>query len=299
MVARRQYLRLGNRGCKRRRRRSIASPVWAILAAAVWCVFPALAEDAREIVRKSVELDQANWLRMADYTWTARERERHFDSRHQVTSNHEEGWETLILDGEPYRRLIERDNKPLPADQQRNEKEKLDKAVARLDRETPEQKQMRLDSYQKERRRQRKFLLEIADAFDFRMGPDETINGQPVWVISGVPKPGYQAHSRQGRALLKIRGKIWIEKAGYQWVRIDAQTTATISFGLFLARLNPGASMMFEQTRVNNEVWLPRREYLRGTGRIGLLKRLEEDDEITWSNYRKFQVNSRIVPAEP
>lgn len=29
------------------------------------------AQDAGEIVRKPVELDQANWLRMRDYTWIA------------------------------------------------------------------------------------------------------------------------------------------------------------------------------------------------------------------------------------
>ena len=117
-----------------------------------------------------------------------------------------------------------------------------------------------------------------------------------MWVISGTPKAAYHARSRDGRALLKIRGKMWIEKAGYQWVRLEAQTTATISFGLFLARLNPGAQLVFEQQRVNEEVWLPKREFVSGSGRIGLLKRLAADEEITWSNYRKFRVESRIVP---
>jgi hypothetical protein len=41
---------------------------------------------------------------------------------------------------------------------------------------------------------------------------------------------------------------------------------------------------------------LPKREWLRGSGRIGLLKRVAEDQEITWSHYRKFQVDSKIVP---
>ena len=299
MVARRKRFRAENHDRNRRRLPPVAIHMWAVLLLAVWCAFPALAQDAREIVRKSVELDQVNWLRRADYTWITRERERHFDSRQRVTSNHEEGWETLMLDGEPYRRPIERDDKPLPADQQRKEQEKLDRAVARLDRQTPEQKRRRLEAYQNERRRQRKFLLEIPDAYDFRMEPDQTINGQPVWVISGTPKPGYHPRSRDAGALLKIRAKIWIEKAGYQWVRLEAQTTATISFGWFLARLDPGARLVFEQTRVNDEVWLPRRQYVRGSGRIALFKRLEEDDEITWSDYRKFEVNSRIVPASP
>ena len=244
-----------------------------ILALAACGAVSAFSQEAREIVRKSVELDQANWLRMADYTWFAHSRERHFDSRNRVASEHEEGWETIILGGEPYRRTLERDNQPLPAEQQR-----------------------RLAEYDNQRRREREFLLEVPDAFDFRLDGDETVDGQNVWMISGVPKPEYHAKTRDGRALLKIRGKLWIEKAGYQWVRLEAQTTATISFGLFLARLNPGASLVFEQTRVNNEVWLPKREWLRGSGRIGLLKRVAEDQEITWSHYRKFQVDSKIVP---
>jgi hypothetical protein len=258
--------------------------------------FPLFSQDAREIVRKSVELDQINWLRMANYTWIARSRERHFDSQHRVTSDHEEGWETLILGGAPYRRMLERDGKPLPAEQQRQEQDKLDKTVARLEKETPEQKQHRLDAYEKQRRRDREFLQEIPDVYDLHLESGQRIEGRDVWVISGVPKPGYHARSRDAKALLKIRGKIWIEKAGYQWVRLEAQTTATISFGLFLARLNPGAMLLLEQELVNNELWLPKREFVSGSGRIGLLKRLAEDDEITWSNYRKFQVESKIVP---
>jgi hypothetical protein len=266
---------------------------------ALGCVLAAFGQDAREIVRKSVEVDQSNWLRMADYTWIARSRERHFDSQNHVTSAHEEGWETLVLDGEPYRRMLERDDRPLPADQLQKEQAKLDKAVARLQSESAQQKQGRLAEYEKERRGERAFLLEIPDAYDFRLEGDQKLDGQDVWVISGEPKPGYHARSRDGRALLKIRGKMWIEKAGYQWVRLEAQTTATISFGLFLARLNPGAQLEFEQTRVNEEVWLPKREYVKGSGRIGLVKRIALDNEVTWNNYRKFRVESKVVPVGP
>jgi len=131
------------------------------------------------------------------------------------------------------------------------------------------------------------------------MEGDQTVAGQPVWVISGTPKPGYHARSREGAAMLKIRGKIWIEKAGYQWVRLEGETTGTISFRWFLARLNPGAKLVLEQSRINDEVWLPRRLFVSGSGRLGLVKRIAEDDEITWSNYRKFRVESKVVAAGP
>ena len=65
------------------------------------------AQDAREIVRKSVELDQANWLRMKDYTWIAHETERDLDSKGAVKSEKTKAWETLVLYGQPHRRMLD------------------------------------------------------------------------------------------------------------------------------------------------------------------------------------------------
>ena len=205
----------------------------------------------------------------------------------------------LVLDGLPFSRTLDRDGKPLPAAEQKKQQQKLDKETAKLQSLTPEEKQRRAAEFEKSRRRERAFLLEIPDAFDFHLDGSELVDGQDVWVISGVPKPGYRARSSEGAALSKIRGRMWIEKAGYQWVRIEAETTATISFGLFLARMNPGAKLVLEQTRVNDELWLPKRLYMVGKGRIALVKRIAEDEEITWSDYKKFQVESRIVPRIP
>jgi len=35
---------------------------------------------------------------------------------------------------------------------------------------------------------------------------------------------------------------------------------------------------------------------MKGAGRLGLIKRIAMDEEITWSDYRKFQVTSKVVP---
>jgi hypothetical protein len=265
-----------------------------LVLAAITC-----AQDAREIVRKSVELDQVNWLRMKDYTWIARSDERHFDSHGKITSEEKLEWETVLLEGRPYRRMLERNGKPLPPDQARKEEEKMDKSAARLEHETPEQRQHRLEQYEKERQKERAFLREVSDAYDFRLEGEARVDGQDTWVISGTPRPGFVAKSRDAKVLPKIRGKLWVDKTTYQWVRLDAETTDTISFGLFLAWLNPGAKLNFEQMRVNDEVWLPRRMFVKGNGRIGVLKRIALDQEITWNNYRKFHVESKLVGAAP
>jgi len=267
-------------------------------AMAVISAAPLCAEDAREIVRKSVELDQANWLRMKDYTWIAHETERNLDSKGAVKSEKKETWETLVLYGQPHRRMLERDGNTLPADEERKEQAKLDKLAVKLERETPEQRQRRMAEYEARRQKDRDFLREVTDLYDFHLEGDQQVDGHAAWVISATPKPGYQPKRGDAKPLLKIRGKIWIDKAEYQWVRLEAETMDTISYGLFIARLNPGAKLVFEQTRVNDEIWLPKRESVSGSGRLGLLKKISMQQELVWSNYRKFQVESKVVATQ-
>ena len=257
-----------------------------------------LGQDPREIVRKSVELDQADWARMKDYTWIARETERSLDSRGHVKSEKTDEWETVVLYGEPHRRMLQRDGKLLSAEDQRKEQQKLDKAVAKLERESPEQRARRVSEYEKQRQKDREFLREVPDLFDFKLLGDQKIDGHDVWVISATPKPGYRPKRSDAKPLLKVQAKMWIDKAEYQWVRLEAETTATISFGLFIMRLDPGARLVFEQTRVNDEVWLPKRELISGAGRIGLVKKLAGEQEVIWNNYRKFQVDSKVVATQ-
>jgi hypothetical protein len=251
------------------------------------------------LVRRSISQDQLDWVRMKDYTWQAHSTEKHLDTHGKVESTKRETWETLILDGQPYRRTLERDGKPLGPEEQRAEQKKLDRETRRLSSETPAERQRRLEDAEKRRRREFAFLSEIPELFDLRLEADSTVDGRPVWVVSGAPRPGAKAKSGDAKMLLKLRGRMWIDKATYQWARVEAETTDTISWGLFLARLSPGAKMTFEQTEVNSELWLPKRLLLTGSGRIGLIKRLSQDEEIEWSNYQKFSVDSKIVTDAP
>jgi hypothetical protein len=235
---------------------------------------------------------------MKDYTWIARQTDRLRDSSGQVKSEKTEEWETVVIYGEPHHRMLERDGKPLSAADQRKEQEKLDRAVAKRANETPQQRTHREAEFEKEREKDREFLREVPDLFDFKLLGDEKIDGHDVWVISAEPKPGARPKSGDAKPLLKVRAKVWIDKAEYQWVRLEAQTTATISFGLFIARLAPGARLEFEQTRVNDEVWLPKRELVEGAARLGLVKKLAGEEETTWNNYRKFQVDSKVVATQ-
>jgi hypothetical protein len=267
-------------------------PVALFAAAVAW------PQDAREIVRRSIAEDQLDWVRMKDYTWRAQSLEKHLDPHGKVQSEKRETWETLILDGEPYRRTLEKDGRPLSPQEQGKEQKKLDDAARKLTSQSPAERQRRLEEAEKRRRHEFEFLSEIPELFDLKLEGEATVGGRPVWIVSGAPRPGAKPRSSDAKVLLKIRGRMWIDQATYQWVKVEAQTTAVISWGLFLARLNPGASLAFEQAQVG-DLWFPKRLVMSGSGRVGLIKRLSQEEEVDWSDYKKFSVDSKVLTEAP
>src|SRR4051812_32224136 len=211
------------------------------------------APDPLEIVRRSVDRDWTDFESRKNYTYQERSEFRQYARAGGATKVRSETNEILILGGRPYERLIERDDKPLSAREEHRQQAKLDRELAKRQHESAAEHAR----YQKERTEERAFIREIPDAFTFRLLKTDTVSNQPAWVIEARPKPAYRAVHSQAKDFAKVRATIWIEQATYHWVKVDADVLSTISVGFGLLRVAPGSSMRFEQTRVNDEIWLP------------------------------------------
>lgn len=268
----------------------------ALLAAS----FPSLAagEAAREIIRRSAVLDERNLRLARNYTFTQRLLNRVLDGEGREKCSSSKTYDITFLFGVPYRRLIAENDRPLSPAREKQEQEKLAKVFARRQHESEAQRKMRLAEYRKNRERAWAFLREVPDAFEFRLLGEEPVEGRPAYVIEATPLPGYRPRTPDARVFAKLRGKLWIDKAELQWVKGEAETIDAISFGLFLVRLGRGSRLEFEQMKVNDEVWMPRRIWYEGSGRLALLKTLRAGGEITYDKYRKFQSDSELaIPA--
>ena len=253
------------------------------------------APDPAGIVRQSLERDRRNFELLKNYTYTETNEDREYDKAGHLKKTESETYEVLVLGGREYGKLIARNGKPLSDNDARKVQEKLDRELKRRENETPQEK-ARLE---KERQKQREFANELPAAFDFRLIGEETVSGRPVWVISGEPKPGYRARDPLAKVVTKMRGKIWIDKTELQWVRVEAESIGSISFGLGLVRIGPGSVVRFEQTRVNDEVWLPSSGNIKVNARLALLKGLHEEVDFRFQDYKKFQAQSQFsVEAE-
>jgi len=251
----------------------------------------AAAQDANEIIRRATDRDFTNFETRKNYTYQERTEVREYNTQGKLTKTDVQTVEILILEGQPYEKLIARNDKPLSEKDAKKEERKMDGEVDKRKHQTSKEK-ARLD---KERMEEKKYLREFTEAFDFKVIGEEPVSGKPAWVISVNPKPGYRPKESDAKVFTKLRGKVWIDKAEYHWVKAQGEAIDTLSFGFFLFRVAPGATVSFEQTSVNGEVWLPSHISVRAEARIAILKKMRAEIDITYREYKKFQADSKIV----
>lgn len=232
-----------------------------------------------------------------NYTCRQREVQKHLDSHGQVKSIEIKTWDITVLYGEPYSRLIEKNDRPLSTEDEKKEQEKIDKFISKRKNESEEEQRKRQAKQKKEREEDRAFLRDVANAYDFRIIGEEPVDGRDAWVLEATPRKDFHPTQPHADILPRLKGKLWIDKQDYNWVKAEAEAIGTISFGLFLARVHKGSHFSFEQLRLNNEVWLLRRFYLNASARLLLFKNEGLEQEDVFSNYKKFSSATRILPG--
>jgi len=287
--------RPGKRNSDRAER--VDSSMRMAIALVVATVAAAQTPDAHELVRRSVTAGEENWKVARNFTFLERTEGRQMDAAGHVKSKEVKTYDITLLEGSPYRRLVERDDHPLAAEEEKKEQDKLNKSIAERMKESPAERQRRIADYERRRKREQETMHEVEDAFDFKIAGEERVDGRAAWILDAAPRRGYRPRSRDAKILPHVRGRLWIDQQTYHWVKLDAEVIDPVTWGLFLVRLDKGAHIRMDATRVNDEVWLPRWISIAASARIGIFKQLRVQEETTYRNFRKFQAESRMVES--
>ncbi|MGA9039905.1 MAG: hypothetical protein WB421_05165 [Terriglobales bacterium] len=259
---------------------------------------PALSNDQlRDLIRQAAEKDIENNKKQRDYTYVEREEERKLNGKGELQSTETKTFDVMMLYGEQVRRIVSKDDQPLSEKDAAREEEKIQKVIDKRKNESDDDRKKRLEKEEKEREDDRKFVSEVADAYNFRLVSVEPFNGRDAYVIDADPLPGYQPKLKDAKMLPDFRFRVWIDKAESQWVKLDIECIETASFGWILARVHKGSNIVIELTRVNEDVWLPKHVALKLDARIALFKGLNIDEDAAYRDYKKFRTDVRIVPA--
>jgi len=249
------------------------------------------------LIRKAADNDMENDKKLRNYTYVERDEQHKLDGKGEVKSTEIKTYDVMEIYGEQVQKLIAKDDKPLSEKDAQKEDEKIQKLIDKRKDESAEDRKKRLEKEEKSREEDRQFVREVADAYNYKFVGVETIDGRENYVIDGEPKPGYEPHLKQAKILPKFRYRAWIDKDETQWKKVDIECIDTVSWGWFVARVHKGSRIVIEQTRVNDEVWLPQHTSMKLDARIALLKEFNIDLDMGYRDYKKFRTETKIIPG--
>src|SRR5581483_1652497 len=131
----------------------------------------------------------------------------------------------------PYRRLIGLNNEPLSPAQASVEEAKLQREIGRRRNESPSDRKRRLAKYQEQRSDEHLLMQQMATAFTFRQLGDDEVAGVPCYRLAATPRPDYVPPVEKARVLKGMRGTMWIDKAEFHWVKVEAEVIQPVTFG--------------------------------------------------------------------
>ena len=251
------------------------------------------ADDARAIVEKSLAAEDRSDKVAIDYTYKARDVTKELDGRGNVKTSRTTVSEVVYLGGKLVRHVIEKDGKPLAGDELKKEQAKFDRAVDEASKLTDADKQRRRREELDKRRKNFEQRKVVPQAFDLSLLREDKVAGRPAWVIHATPRQDF--HGKYANIMRNMEGDIWIDKADYRWAKITAHALDSFSLGLVLARIGKDTEINFELALINGEVWLPKHVSVHADARIAIFKKVNVEQEIFFSDYRKYTSDSRIV----
>ncbi len=211
------------------------------------------APNSNEIVRKSVDAMKFNWAEAPKYSFL----ERDVETKRRSTSQ-PKTYRVLMIDGSPYNLVTALNDQPLPQEEQAAEERKLQKEIEKRHKESDRDRQRRIAKYQRENERDHFLLQEMVQAFEFHMAGEAQVEGHACWVLDAEPRAAYEPANHEGRVLKGMKGRLWIDKASNQWVKVHAEVVKPVSFYGFLAKVGPGTEFDLVQAPVAEGLWMPK-----------------------------------------
>src|SRR6266403_827789 len=237
-----------------------------------------------------------------NYTGTRAEEETEFESNGKVKKREVTEYTFFYWNGEELSTVVKKDGKALSDVEQKKENEKTRKRIEELQkRETKkEAKEEKAKEEGKSDEKDEPGVEIFLRACQFVNPRRERFRGQDVLVFDFEPNPEFKAHKMVEKIVQKLAGVVWIDEKAHDVARLEAYFVGDMKIGGgLLANLQKGTSFVFEQSFVNNEVWLP--TYMEGHigVRFLLVKGIKASIVTRYWDYKKFNVETLSTITKP
>ncbi|HEY3926740.1 MAG TPA: hypothetical protein VGL89_00050 [Candidatus Koribacter sp.] len=260
------------------------------LLLALGIALPAQQMPTPDELIKAVSANQKQLeARRKDYIFHRRDEEQDADESGKIKKTTVSEYEVFFVGPWQIERLISKDGKPLND----SEKKKQDEQVSKEEKKAHEriEKTEAGDPPEKDELTPAKFLA--ADRFfNLRRA---TLNGHEVYAFDFEPRPDFKPHSLADKILQSLGGTLWVDEQAKQPVKLEAHLLSGLKLAAgIVGSVKPGAHIVFEEQKINDEVWMPSYGEVHLDYRL-FFHRNVQNIVLRYSEYRKFTVDSKIT----
>jgi len=237
------------------------------------------------------------------YTCRLVEIERKHDGDGRVKETETRAYEVTPVGAMFVERLMSVNGKELSASEREKEDKRVQKEVEDLvkRREKKEQKEERARAKGEKEKKdddvEIKDFLRISEITSVRR---EMFQGHEVIAFDFEPRKGFKPKNRAEDIVNKLAGTIWVDETARQIARLEARLTDSYKIGGgMLASIGASTAFSFEQQKIGDEVWLPSSMEANISARVLLLAKFNRSVERRYSEYKKYQIDSKYDLTKP
>jgi hypothetical protein len=190
------------------------------------------------------------------------------------------------------------DGKPLTPDQQKAERERLERFI-----HNPYELRRKRAQEREDAERTTRIVRALPDAFLYEDAGQEVGSlgigrlSDPLVRLKFRPNPGFEPPSRVEEVLTGMRGTLLVDAVHFRIASIDGTLFKQVGFGWgILGHLDKGGHFVVHQQDVN-DVWEISCMTVKFTGKILLLKNLNIDSTEVFSDFRRIDNNLTFAQA--
>jgi hypothetical protein len=242
---------------------------------------------AREIEAHQRKLDEIR----ENYTFHEVTLTDELDQKGTVKSTDTEESDVFYVNGYRVARLLKKNGRELNEKESKSEQARINKLVTEHMKEPP--------GHSFNRRGENAGVSQILPLMTISNPRRLSLNGRTTLAYDFIGNRHAKAHGMAENAARKITGTVWIDETDRQVARLEARFDDTFRIGGgFLASIQKGTSLIFEQSRISQELWMPSVSEIHLAARELLLKGVRQNIHIKDSDFRRFDIGvfQQIAP---
>jgi hypothetical protein len=269
----------------------------------------------RDLSKNQEETDK----RINDYTFTRKVTERELDDKGQLKKEKVTVYEIYPFAGYGWvHKLVSENGVPLTPEKEAKEQKRVAEELEKAEREAPKRTEKR-ERERSERRAKRRAKaaksgateegdededdVEISTflrACEFISPRRERFRDRDVIVFDFRPRAGFKPSNGGESLVSKLSGVIWVDPLERQVMRLEARLVESFKMGGgLLASVKPGSAFLFEQTRLEEGIWLPRFSQVNASARVMLFKGMSINETNEFSDFKRFSTKTGEDKLDP